>query len=130
MFTAIPLYSFTHASSKVNDGAVIQCAGIQAGNYDISAVSSHTLVNVKRNVSIEESTDSVSLGTLLEGNANNDIRINTADFSILSGSYAKIATDTEYNAMADFDGSGRVNIADFSLLSGNYNKLAPIEVSD
>jgi uncharacterized repeat protein (TIGR02543 family) len=128
VLTADPLYSFSLTTTKVNSAAVIQCTGIPGGSYDISAFSSHTLVNVRRNVTIDLSTTGVSLGTLLEGNANNDIRINIADFSILSGSYNRASADQGYNAMADFDGSGVVNIADFSLLSGNYNRRSPIEV--
>lgn len=128
VFSATPLYSFTHTSSKVDSAAIIQCNGILSGNYDISAVTSHTLVNVKRNITINASTNSVSLGTLLEGNVNNDDRINIADFGILVGSYGKLSTDPAYNPAADFDGNGIVNIADFSLLSGNYNRISPVEL--
>ena len=128
VLTAVPLYNFTLTSTRVNNTAVIQCPAISPGHYDISAVSSHTLINVKRNVTIDLSSTPVSLGTLLEGNANNDIRINITDFSVLSGSYGKAAADQGYNAAADFDGSGTVDISDFSLLSGNYNLRSPIEV--
>ncbi len=128
VFTASPRYSFTLTSTKVGSTALIRCTGIQPGNYDISAVSSHTLLNVKKNVTINVSTTGVSLGTLLEGNATNDDRVNIADFAILSGAYGQLSTDPDYDPLADFDGNFIVNIADFSLLSGNYNQIAPIEI--
>jgi hypothetical protein len=128
VLSAIPLYSFTLTTERVNSIAVIQCTGIHPGNYDITAVSSHTLINLKRNAVIDINTSGVSMGTLLEGNAANDDRISIADFSILTGCYGTLATDPDYNPMADFDGNGEVNIADFSLFSGNYNRVSPIVV--
>ena len=70
----------------------------------------------------------VNMGTLLEGNANNDININIADFGFLVSSYNKSFGQSGYNAMADFDNSLSVNIADFGLLVANYNKSAPINL--
>ena len=128
VLTAVPLFSFTLTAAKVNSTAVVQCPGVSPASYDISAVSSHTLVNVKRNVTIGIASTTISLGTLLEGNANNDVRINIADFSFLSGAYGKSSGEPGYNAGADFDGSGIVDINDFSLLAGNYNRRSPIEV--
>jgi len=128
VLTATPLYTFTENTTKDGSTAVITCEGIPPGTYDISAVSSHTLVNVKKNVVVDSSTESLSLGTLLEGNANNDSKINIADFSILSGAYGTISTSLSYNTLADFDRNGSVNIADFSLLSGNYNQISPVTI--
>ncbi len=128
VLTATPLKTFTLTSTKAGNTALIHCSDVQTGTYDISAVSSHTLVNVKKNVAIGTDTTGISLGTLLEGNATNDDRINSADFAILAGAYGKLATDPAYNALADFDGNNVVNIADFSLLSGNYTRISPIEV--
>jgi hypothetical protein len=126
--SADPIYSFTSTAAKVSNTAAILCSGILVGVYDVTAVSSHTLLNIKRNVSVTASTTQLSLGTLMEGNANNDDRININDFSIFVGSYGSIEGDIEYSANADFDGGGAVDIADFSLLSGNYSKISPIEI--
>jgi hypothetical protein len=128
VMTATPVYTFNLTTAKAGGTAVAQCAGVIPGNYDITAVSEHTLLNVKRNIAIISPSSSVNLGTLLEGNANNNDRVNIQDFGLLSASYSKLAGDPGYNAMADFDRNGRVNIQDFGLLSANYMKISPIEV--
>jgi hypothetical protein len=68
------------------------------------------------------------LGPLLEGNINNDERIDIVDFGLFVGSYGSIASGTGYDINADFDGCGAVDIADFSLLAGNYFNASPIEI--
>jgi hypothetical protein len=128
IWTAEPVYRFTSTATKTSNKAAILCPSILAGNYDVTAVSPHTLLNIKKNVSITASTTELSLGTLLEGNANNDDRIDIDDFSLFVGSYGSIEGDSEYGANTDFDGCGSVDIADFSLLSGNYSKISPIEI--
>jgi hypothetical protein len=65
---------------------------------------------------------------VLEGNANDDNKINIQDFGILAATYGKVAGDTGYDARADFDRNGKINIADFGLLAANYGKYTPVEV--
>jgi elongation factor P hydroxylase len=128
VMTATPIYSFNLATAKVGGYATAQCSGVMPGNYDITALSEHTLLNVKRNVAITSPSTPVNLGTLLEGNANNDDRINILDFGILASAYGKGKGQTGYNAMADFDRNEIVNIFDFGLLATNYLKMAPVEI--
>ncbi len=123
-----PVYSFTLDTVKIDTQAVVQCTGITFGTYDVTVVSDHTLLNVKKNVEISLPNVDLNMGTLLEGNVNNDGRINISDFGALSASYLKLVGDAAYNAMADFNGDGRVNISDFGLLSSNYLKVSPIVV--
>ncbi|MDP2916310.1 MAG: hypothetical protein Q8O16_00100, partial [Dehalococcoidia bacterium] len=127
-----PLYTFNpttaQAGTSPNYSAVAQCTNVMTGTYDITAVSPHTFLNVKRNVAISPSSTSVSLGTLLEGNANDNNVINITDFGILAVSYSKLQGDTGFDPRADFDRNGRVNITDFGLLAINYLKLSPIVV--
>jgi hypothetical protein len=85
-------------------------------------------LNVKRNVTIVASSNAVNLSTLLEGNANNNDRVNILDFGILATAYGKSKGNAAYNPMADFDRNDIVNIFDFGLLATNYLKMAPIEV--
>jgi hypothetical protein len=127
VMTVTPLYTFNLTTSKVGGSAIAQCRGVMPGNYDITALSEHTLLNVKRNVAITSPSISVNLGTLLEGNANNDDRVNILDFGILASAYGKGKGNPAYNPMADFDRNGIVNIFDFGLLATNYLKIAPIE---
>jgi hypothetical protein len=125
VMSGTPVYAFNLTTTKSGSAAVADCSGIQPGNYDITAASEHTLVNVKLNVAIAAPGTAVSLGTLLEGNANNDVRINIQDFGLLSASYGKLTGDPAFNPMADFDRNGLVNIQDFALLSGNYSLVSP-----
>jgi hypothetical protein len=125
---ATPIYTFNLITVKAGSYATAQCSGVTPGNYDITAVSEHTLLNVKRNVTIISPINTVNLGTLLEGNANNNDLINIQDFGILATSYGKSQGQPGYNPMADFDRNDIVNIFDFGLLATNYLKIAPIEV--
>jgi hypothetical protein len=133
VMTATPVYTFNLTTAKVGGYATAQCPGVAPGNYDVTAVSEHTLVNVKRNVTVTAPSTTVNLSpeikyALLEGNANNDDRINILDFGILATSYGKSKGQPGYNPMADFDRNDVVNIFDFGLLATNYLKIAPIEV--
>jgi lysozyme family protein len=128
VMTAIPVYTFNLTTTKTGSYATAQCTGVLPGNYDITAVSEHTLLNVKRNVTVIAPSNTVNLGTLLEGNANNNNLINIQDFGLLATSYGKVTGDPLFSPMADFDRNGTVNIQDFGLLATNYLKIAPIEV--
>jgi hypothetical protein len=128
VMTATSIYTFNLTTAKNGNNAVAQCTGVTLGNYDIAAFSEHTLLNVKRNVTINMPLLPVYLGTLLEGNANNNDRVNILDFGLLATSYGKSKGNVAYNPMADFDRNDIVNIFDFGLLSMNYLKIAPIEV--
>jgi hypothetical protein len=128
VLTATPVYTFSQNTTKNGNTAIAQATGIIQGTYDISAVSPGCLTNVKRGVTIAGTSTDVNLGTLLEGNANNDNKINIQDFGILATSYGKGTGDTGFDARADFDRSGRINIADFGLLAANYARNAPIVI--
>jgi hypothetical protein len=123
-----PVFFFDLTTSKSSGYAMAICTGVAPGNYDITAISEHTLLNVKRNVTLTTGSNVVNIGTLLEGNANNNDRVNILDFGILATSYGKSKGTPGYNAMADFDRNDIVNIFDFGLLATNYLKMAPIEV--
>jgi len=128
ILTATPVYQSTVTTTKSGTTAVASVTGVTAGNYDVTAVSSHTLVNVKLNVAIAGSGTNLNMGTLLEGNANHDGIINMLDFSTLAASFGKSSGNAGYDPRADFDRSGQVNMLDFSLLASNFGKTAPVSV--
>jgi hypothetical protein len=128
VLTATPLYQFTVTTTKSGTTAIASVTGIVAGNYDVTVVSEHTLMNVKQNVAIAGPSTALNMGTLLEGNANDDNIINIQDFGILSASYGKSSGVAGYDPRADFDRSGLVNIADFGLLAASYGKTSPVIV--
>ena len=128
VITDTPIQQFNLTTTKSDSTAVCQCT-VDAGTYDITAVSEHTLINVKTNVVISAPSTAVDMGTLLEGNANDDIIINISDFGILAVSYMKMEGEPGYDPRADFDRNGIINIADFGLLAVNYMKISPIGIS-
>ena len=83
-------------------------------------------MNVRRGVVISEPSTSVNMGTLLEGNANDDNIVSISDFGILAVAFMKLDGEAGFDARADFDCNGIINIADFGLLAVNFMKTSPI----
>ena len=118
----LPLYSFNLTTSKSAGYAFCQCAGVPPGTYDITAVSEHTLMNVKRSELIFEPSTTVNVGTLLEGDCNDDGHIDIVDFGILKQDFFGPSSQ------ADFNRDGTVDISDFGLLKNNFFQNSPIEI--
>jgi hypothetical protein len=95
--------------------------GLTPGTYDIRVKNSHTLRNLKSAVVLVAGTNPVDLGTLVEGDANDDNVVNIKDFSILAAGFYPA-----YDARADFNADGYVNISDFSLLVTNFGLYGDI----
>jgi hypothetical protein len=125
VLTAVPVYTFNLTTSKSGSTAIAQASGVTAGTYDISVVSPQCLINVKRSVVITAPATNVNMGTLLEGNANDDSIINIQDFGLLAAAYGKSTGASGFNIQADFDRSGTINITDFGLLAASYGKFSP-----
>jgi hypothetical protein len=123
-----PLVQFDLMTTKSGSTSICQCSTVP-GVYDVTVVSEHTLMNVRRNVTISLPSTSINMGTLLKGNANDDSIINISDFGILAVSFGKIDGQPGYDARADFDCNGIINISDFGLLAVNFAKMAPMEIS-
>jgi hypothetical protein len=123
-------YTFELTASNEGGSAVVLVDDIPSGTYNITLVSPHCLTNIKRNVAVAGFYNDVDLGTLLEGDSDNNGHINILDFGILKAAYGKIQGDVGYDERADFDRNGRINIADFGLLALNYNKSAPVEIQE
>ncbi|MCJ7675094.1 MAG: nitroreductase family protein, partial [Sedimentisphaerales bacterium] len=126
-----PTYEFklTTAKSLAGSEAVCEATGIAPGSYDITARSESTLMNVKKSVVIPTGRDtSVDLGTLLEGNANQDSVVNLDDYAILSRCWLSSKTQAEYDVRADFDRNGLIDVADLCLLAANWLRSSPVEI--
>ncbi|MBN1188201.1 MAG: Ig-like domain-containing protein [Dehalococcoidales bacterium] len=123
-----PLCTFNLTTTKDNDNAIAQIESINPETYDVSICSPHCLTNVKRDVVIGETYTGVDMGTLLEGNADDDNKISISDFGILANTYGKQRGDEGFDERADFDRNDKVNIADFGLMATNYGKSSPIDL--
>ncbi len=122
--------TITNVSANVSNHTVsFDIAGVPPGIYDIAIVSDHTLMNVKRTVTVELPERNVNFGTLKEGNCDNDRQVNALDFSILATTYGKSTSEPGWDARADFDETAQVNALDFSLLADSYFRYwAPVEI--
>ena len=124
----IPTYQFNLTTTKIVNVAICEATGVAPGTYDITALSEHTLMNVKRSVVISAPKTSVNLGTLLEGNANQDNIIDFGDYAILSMCWLASQTQAEYDVLTDFDRNGLINLSDLRLLAASWLSISPVEI--
>ena len=101
----------------------------EPGTYDVRVKNIHTLRNVKYNVLFTSGSNTLDLGALREGDANNDNRVNVADFTLLRNAYFAEEGQAGFDPRTDFDEDNRVNVRDFALLRSNYFKEGDIVVS-
>jgi len=104
-------------------------ADIPQGVYDVRVQRAGSLVNVCRARSLGPGTHLLNMGTLREGDVNQEGNINIFDFAILASAYSTQEGDPGYDARADLNGDDRVDIFDFALLASNYGTTGPLEVS-
>ncbi|MBL8134160.1 MAG: S8 family serine peptidase [Anaerolineae bacterium] len=95
-------------------------SNLAVGEYNIWAKGTHTLANMVTATIAGETP--VSVGTLKEGDANDDNAVGIGDFSILAAAFGSAQGGANYDARADFNTDGAVNIADFSLLAANFSQ--------
>lgn len=91
------------------------------GTYNVRVKGSHTLSTVT-SVTVTTGTNNFTLGTLREGDANNDNTVSLSDFSLLASSFGRATGEAGFDARADFNGDGIVQLNDFSLLASNYSQ--------
>lgn len=108
------------ATTTDQNGAFV-CGGIVPGTYLACAKHSHTL-RTCQTVSLVAGTNTVSFGTLPEGDANDDNCVTLVDFSVLVTTFGKCNGDVGYDSRADFNGDGCVTLIDFSLLVTNFSQ--------
>lgn len=113
-----PAYEFTTATDE--NGAFV-VSGIAPGTYDVRVKNSHTLRNTQT-VTFLQGQNTVSFGTLREGDANGDNFVTVTDFSTLVSTFAKCDGDAGYDSRADFNNDGCVTLLDFSLLAANFGQ--------
>ena len=127
----IPSYDFmlTAEKSATSNIAACEATGIALGTYDITVHGETTLMNAKRNVVISAPRSLINMGTLLEGDANQDNIVNLEDYAILSNCWLALQSQPEYDIIADFDRTGLINTADLSLLATNWLRISPVEIT-
>ncbi|MFC2071875.1 beta strand repeat-containing protein [Chloroflexota bacterium] len=136
VLTEVPLYTFSTASDitiaatdYTSKTIIFETSIVPPGTYNIVISSPHQLINLRNGVTIGATL--VEMGTLLEGNANDDVQITGADFCMLLYDYLQVSGgDDWHNGRCDFDRNGQVTALDFSLLVANYAKTSPQTVGE
>ena len=94
---------------------------VAPGVYDIRIKNLHTLANIKC-VQVLPGINTISMGTLIEGDASDDNVIDVLDFSLLRASFGGASS------RADFNQDGIVDVMDFSLLRAHFGLSGDISV--
>jgi hypothetical protein len=137
ILTETPLNTFSTGNGDISitetdtgtKTITFQVVGLPSGTYNITLFSPHCLINLRNGVEIASS--SIDMGTLLEGNANDDVQIAGADFSMLLNDYLETSSGDDWNSgRCDFDRNGQVTSIDFSALAANYNLTSPQTVGE
>ena len=103
-----------------------EVAGLPVGTFNVTLSTPHALITLNNEATITAQGTSINMGTLLDGNADDDVQITGSDFSLLLNDYLQIAGGDEWHGgRCDFDCDGLVTSVDFSLLSINYNEFSP-----
>lgn len=112
-----------------DQNGIFAISGIQPGLYTVTVKNRHTLRNQKASVLLSTGSNSVGLGTLLEGDANDDNVVDITDYSIYLASAGKSTGDPGFDSRADFNEDGTVDSLDFSLLYSNYGQSGDLLLS-
>jgi len=116
---ASPDYSFTPMSDALGE---LEVSGIAPGTYDMVLKYAKSLAVVE-NLVLADGANSIDLGELKTGDANDDNMVTLEDFSILATSYGLSQGEGGYDDRADYNGDMEVNLTDFSILASNYGLL-------
>jgi len=116
-------YTFTPTTS---DSGAFTLSGINPDTYQVRVKGRHTLQNMGM-VSLSSGSNSVNLGQLREGDANDDNMITLLDFSLLAAKFGACSGYPNYDPMCDFNADGCTTIIDYSLLAGNFGQVGDID---
>lgn len=109
------------ASARSDSSGHFVSAGlaVQPGSYDVSVKGSHTLGNLKQNVTLPASAE-IDFGTLREGDSIQDNLVDVSDLSILAAAFGKHSNEAGYDARADLNQDGVVDASDVAALSSDF----------
>jgi hypothetical protein len=113
-----PRYTFTPTTDEYGRFSI---TGIESGSYEVRVKKESTLQTLLTHDFVAGSNN-LDVGTLYEGDANNDNYVTILDFSLLANTFGKGAGDEGYDERADFDGNDYITILDFSLLASNFGQ--------
>jgi hypothetical protein len=117
---------YTYGATTDQSGYFTATTVLPPGDYLWRVKDPQTLAN-SGSATLSGPVTTVEMGTLREGDANNDNCVTVIDFSILRTSYGKALGDPGYDARADFNADTLVSVTDYSLLRAVYGNCgAPV----
>ncbi len=132
------LYEYTTDNGAIEitdiemDNHLLECAvawDCADDIYNITLTSPYHLINLKNDVEIY-AEQSLYMGELLAGNANNDRSINGSDYSIILNDFGEYPGEGSWNrGRCDFDRTEIVDSRDYSFLALNYSESSPVTVT-
>ncbi|AQQ72339.1 Gingipain R1 precursor [Limihaloglobus sulfuriphilus] len=129
VLNATPVYMFSATTQK--DGSYAECSAwwAEVGTYDVTIEHRYySLINVRRNVTVNSPITTIYMGTMFFGNAARDDILNMYDLALMSKSWGLYFKDPSFVAGCDADMNGWVNIYDLRLLAGHWLRTSPVTV--
>ena len=102
--------------------------GLAPGTYDIRIKGMHTLANVRARVVLAPGENTIDLGTLLEGDADNDNDVDATDASLVNLAFGTAPGNARWDPRADFNEDNVVNATDMALLAANFGRRGDIPI--
>jgi hypothetical protein len=109
----------TSESGSIDPDNNLTATDLPAGTYDVFVKLSGYLKKGYANIVIDSGDNSMTGGSFIQGDLNDDNSIDIQDFSIFSANYGRSLGDPDYNPAADLNCDDTVDIIDFSVFSSN-----------
>ncbi|MFQ5343766.1 MAG: hypothetical protein ACE5F6_19660, partial [Anaerolineae bacterium] len=102
--------------------------GVTPGTYDLRIKGMHTLANRRPAVALASGDNTLNMGQLLEGDADNDNDVDGTDASLVNLAFGTVPGDANWDPRADFNEDGLVDSVDMALLAANFGRAGDIEL--
>jgi len=117
----------TLATTTDNQGH-FTLSGLSAGVYSLRVKGMHTLANRRSSLTLGAGDNIVDMGTLLEGDTDNDNDVDANDASVVNVAFGSVPSSGNWDPRADLNGDGVVNATDMGLVAMNYGQTGDVEL--
>lgn len=100
--------------TPASNGSYSFATTVGPGTYDVAFKGFHWLKKAVKGVTFGAGT-TINVA-LINGDANNDNAVTSADYGIVKRALYTVPGDTRYNPLADLNGDGKVNLSDFNIV--------------
>jgi len=115
-------------SPRTDNMGRFSIAGLTPGTYDLRVKGMHTLANRWSGLSLTSGVNTVNMGTLREGDVDNDNDVDGTDASLLNLAFGSVPGGANWDPRADLNEDGVVNGVDMALLAATFGQSGDVEV--